>query len=659
MGFMFLSRIVFFVVVMLAKIAILANIASLANNYRELSARTGAIVDAPVLELLGLLLGLRRKMPVEVLLHDETADGHAVMRAETAVLDVDRHGDAGLLHRGKAHEGGMVDTAVLCRAGLAANLVAGDVRPRAGAAEHGLAHAGHDVGVPFRVDHRSAAAGIEGVDALALHGMHDVGDVIVATVGDGGAEVGDLQGSGSDLALPDGDGDDGERVPRAAVCLVVVVGVGNHAAPLAGKVDAELVTEAHLHQMVLPPRHGALHGAVFAAVGEHTHEVPAEEGVARCAECGDDGHGRGVGVATEVQALVVEAAGAGEGGVGVYGPFLQADEPLRGLEGGARGVAAHDGTVEERAHGVGLQGAVVLATVAADHLAGVVGGRRRHAEDFAGGRLDGHDGAELALEQALGQGLEVEVDAQGEVAPRHRRDVVHAILVVPLRAAVDIAEHDAHPLLAAQHFLIRTLDAELADVVAAAVIVVGIDVGLADLADIAQDMGRPRPGIAAHGALLGREPIEAEEFLPNLRKLFRRDLAHEELGSVAGITGMLVGILDVRHAGDVLLAGNAHGVAEIEGVDTVLVLHDDIDVVRRFVVDHEASLAVEDETARGEEHFLAESIGVGTPAVVVAEDLQGEDAHGVQGDDGNGHRADDVLPLFKTIILGHGLRNRC
>ena len=60
---------------------------------------------------------------------------------------------------------------------------------------------------------------------------------------------------------------------------------------------------------------------------------------------------------------------------------------------------------------------------------------------------------------------------------------------------------------------------------------------------------------------------------------------------------MLLRILDVCHTGNVFLTTDAYSIAEIEGVDAMLVLHDDIDIVRRFVIYHQATLAVEDKTA--------------------------------------------------------------
>ena len=165
---------------------------------------------------------------------------------------------------------------------------------------------------------------------------------------------------------------------------------------------------------------------------------------------------------------------------------------------------------------------------------------------------------------------------------------------------MDIAEHDALALFPAEHFFVRTFKSELPDVVSTLIIGVGIDVGLIHLTDVAQHKGRPRTGITTDGALLGRKTIETEELFTDFRKLLSRNLTHEKLGRIARIVWMFFRILDICHTGDVFLPCDTHGIAEIEGVDAMLVLHDDVDIVRRLIIDHQTSLAVEDKTARRE-----------------------------------------------------------
>ena len=125
-------------------------------------------------------------------------------------------------------------------------------------------------------------------------------------------------------------------------------------------------------------------------------------------------------VAPYVQALVVEAVGAGEGGVvGMNNIFLQEGEGLGRLEGGSRGIGPLDGAVEERLAVVQTEALVVLAALTANHQVGVEGGRRDHAEDFARRGFNGHDGPDLVLHEPFAQHLQVDVESQGEVLARY------------------------------------------------------------------------------------------------------------------------------------------------------------------------------------------------------------------------------------------------
>ena len=375
--------------------------------------------------------------------------------------------------------------AVLSRTRLAAHLIAGNVGPATRTAHHGSTHAIHGVLIPLPVHHRIVRATIDGVYLAILHGADNVGNEVVAAVRHGGGQIGYLQGRGRDFALPDGDGDNGKSVPVVADVLVVELGIGNHATGLAGQVHAQLIAIAHSHEMVLPARHSALHRTVLFRGAKHTVEIPAEIGIAGSGDGRHKGDGRTVAVATYVQALVVETATAGEGGLRRDDALLQADEGLRNLEGGAWGIGAHDRTIEHRAFLVVLEHLVILAAVATDKRIGVVGGTRGHTKDFARAGFDGDNRAELTLQQTLGQGLQVHVDAEREVLARLGLLVVLAILVVSLRSAAHIAQHDADTFLAAEEGLVRPLHTQFPDIVATLIIVVFFDVVLADFAHVA------------------------------------------------------------------------------------------------------------------------------------------------------------------------------
>ena len=95
-----------------------------------------------------------------------------------------------------------------------------------------------------------------------------------------------------------------------------------------------------------------------------------------------------------------------------------------------------------------------------------------------------------------------------------------------------------------------------------------------------------------HGAFLNIESLELIEFLLQDGKLLGRNLADEELGRETGITVILGRILDVVHSVFVLLARNPDGATKLQRIDTPLLVHDDHHVVRGFVVHHQSTVAV-------------------------------------------------------------------
>ena len=120
-----------------------------------------------------------------------------------------------------------------------------------------------------------AALAVQRVHFLALYVFHDVRRNEPSAIGNCGSQVGNLQRSGGDLTLSDGNGDDGQSVPRLLVAVVVIVAVRNHTSLLARQVDAQRIAEAHRYHVVAPNVHGVLGTAVFR-VSYHIIESPAE-----------------------------------------------------------------------------------------------------------------------------------------------------------------------------------------------------------------------------------------------------------------------------------------------------------------------------------------------------------------------------------------------
>ena len=344
---------------------------------------------------------------------------------------------------------------------------------------------------------------------------------VVAAVGDGGAQVGNLQGRKVHLALSDGDTDDGESVPGTAVGLVIEGGVGDESAFLAGKVHAQFVSEAHAYHIVFPAGHGVLHGGVFLAVSEHVIESPAEETVARCADGGHNGDGRSVGVAAYGKSAEVESVGAGIWCGGGDDSLLQEGERLAGLEGGAGRILSHDASVQQRLVGVAAQQQVVLSALAAYGHSGVIGGAGNHAQNLSRAWLNGHNASALSRHQPFAKRLQLDVDAQREVAAGYGSLVKLSVLVSALDSSSGIAQQDFRTLDASQRLFVASFHALFANVVASLVISIGLNVVRIGFAHVAQDVCRVGILVLADAAFLDVETGEKEHLF-----LERADFAY-------------------------------------------------------------------------------------------------------------------------------------
>ena len=359
-------------------------------------------------------------------------------------------------------------------------------------------------------------------------------------------------------------------------------------------------------------------------------------------------------VAAHVQPTVAEAVGTREEGrVALHDAFLQEGESLRRLESGARRIDTHDGPVEQRLAPVSLQQAVVLASLAAYHVVGIEGGRRHHAQYLARGRLNGHNGSNLALHQAFAQHLQVYVKPQRQVLARHRGTVHLPVHVVSLYASVGIAQQHFHALLAAQELLVATFDALLAYVVATVVVGVGLYLALRHLADVAQGMGRSVVGVLTYGASLNVESRVFEKLFLKHAALFGRKLRHESLRGIGGVAGIEAPVAHVGHTLVKLFEADPQRTAEVERIEVVHFAGNESYVVGGLVEDEQLSVAVVDGSARGVLHFVEEGVAVGILLIFVRHYLQEEQAGNIYQDNGYGNASNDKFPFLQLIILGH------
>ena len=422
---------------------------------------------------------------------------------------------------------------------------------------------------------------------------------------------------------------------------------------LAGQVGAQAVAEALCHHVVLPDGDSVLRRAILL-VAKHIVESPAEVGVARRGDGGHQGQRRGMSVAAHPQSAVDEAVRTG-----IRRTFLADDALLEEgqclcrLEGRAGRIGTHDGAVQQGLLLVLLQQVMVASALPADEQVGIEGGRRHQAEDFACLGFDGHDRAYLVLHQAFAQHLEVDVDAQLQVFAGDGRAVQFAVHVVSLDAAVGIAQQDFHALLASEILLVALLDALLADVVAAAVVVVLLDVAAGHLADVAQGMARGVVGILPDGAPLDGKSGKLVELLLEDAALLGRELGHEHLLGVAGVAGILAAVLDVGHQLVELFAGDVQRAAEVGGVQVGHLAGDKGHVVGGLVEHQQLAVAVVDGAARRILHLVEEGVVVGILLVFVRQNLQVEEADQVHQHDEDSRTCNHVFPFLQIIVFWH------
>ena len=229
------------------------------------------------------MFACRRDGSGKVFLDDEAADGDAEGGAESGILDVYAYRNFGMVVWRKSDEGAVVlAVRILCRAGLSGHLDAGNSSATAGASGDGHAHSFGYVAVIARLNGGTAHAQQLFIHNSVAYRLDYVRGYEPSAIGDGGAKVGNLHGSGADFALTDRHGDYCVGTPMPlAIYLVVETIVGDKSSAFAGQVYTETVSVAHTYEVLLPHLKGICCIAVLAAAVNHSFEAIAEEGIAR------------------------------------------------------------------------------------------------------------------------------------------------------------------------------------------------------------------------------------------------------------------------------------------------------------------------------------------------------------------------------------------
>ena len=559
----------------------------------------------------------------EVVLFEKAGDGQGRGGSESAVLDIDRDGDPRVVLRGEGEERRMVAAAgVFGRTGLSADVPAFEAGHRGGPADvHAAPHALDDglevPGVDLRVVAFVEAA-VERI--LPFDPLDDVRDVVVSSVCDDAGEVGELEGGAPEGILPDREREHREGIPRAAVLAVVVGAVWDVSVSLVEEVGAEFAAESEALDILFPDVETLLDVFVFRVVEDVAEDV-AEVGVAGGCHGKAQIEGRGVGVAGHFEPSGLIAVVADVEVRGAQDALLQSDESLHELEGRSGRVLGLDGTVEERFALVVEHPHVVVSALATDEFVGVVRGRGDHHEDLARGGFDGDGGTDLSAHELLAEELQPGVDRADQIAPGFGHGVVKAVHVGALDGAVGVDLLDLDALCAAEFGFVGRFDAAHADVVADLVFGMSFQVGVVDLADVAQQVAADLAGILPHGAVDGVET--AEIALVEAEFVLFGDVAGDQTRSAGPDPGVGQFAVEFR-------AGDSGNLAEACGVESAFVdfAVDDHQVVALAALDEVFAVSVEDLAARRVLHDVPQDVGFGQFGVSFVEELDvGEPGH--------------------------------
>ena len=164
---------------------------------------------------------------MQILIHHHSTDRHSVSCTETAILHINCDCNLRVVHRSKSHKYGVVLTAVLCRTGFSACLHARQNSPHhaasctACASGNSSAHTLRNLVVVFPINRSYTRSAVDAIQLMILYLLDNMWSNKMSPVGNGRSQIGNLQWSGKDFALPDRDTDDSQPIPRTPVCFII------------------------------------------------------------------------------------------------------------------------------------------------------------------------------------------------------------------------------------------------------------------------------------------------------------------------------------------------------------------------------------------------------------------------------------------------------
>ena len=155
--------------------------------------------------------------------------------------------------------------------------------------------------------------------------------------------------------------------------------------------------------------------------------------------------------------------------------------------------------------------------------------------------------------------------------------------------------------------------------------------------------------ITTYAALLYGKAVETEKLFAKEGELAGWNLRHKDLGRITGIAGILLRIFYFFAALFVKLWRDSYGTTKVEGIYTVLLIHRHHNIIGWLIVNKQFAIAGEYQTSRWKQDIFAKSIGVSILLIVVAKQLQGEQANQINKNDADGYAANHKLTV--TIIF--------
>ena len=242
---------------------------------------------------------------------------------------------------------------------------------------------------------------------------------------------------------------------------------------------------------------------------------------------------------------------------------------------------------------------------ALDEGIGIVGRRADEGENGAGRGLHGDDRTAPFAQRLLGQGLELGIDTQVEVLAGHRRDALEDAQRASVRVGLDLFEPD----LAEQGFFVARLEAQLADVLHAAISRL-VDLVLflfVDASDVTEEMHpEARERVVPPQARLEFHAAEIRPLDRQPRRFFLGEVrAQHEIFESRPFAQLFAEILEVRLI-------QAHDLAQLleQCIHVVDLLGDDLQRVHRIILREDDTVAIEDQAARRLDRDRLDAVGL-------------------------------------------------